>query len=54
MNIEFSWQSTPQLWMATRPDLCWCEECSRKNARGFGKTQEDAALELLEDESSRD
>ena len=49
-EIEFLWQSTPALWMAVREGKCWCPECSRKNARGFGKTQEEAAKELMENE----
>lgn len=49
-DIDYTWQSTPQLWMATRPGLCWCEECSRRNAAGFGKTREEALVELLERE----
>ena len=49
-DIEYSWQSTPQRWMATRPGLCWCEECRGKHAKGFGKTREEALVDLLERE----
>ena len=48
--IETSWQSTPVIWMAYRAGQCWCDECGRKNATGYGKTKEDAIAELLERE----
>lgn len=53
-EIEFLWQDTPALWMAVRPGKCWCPDCVRKNARGFGRTQEEAAKELMENEAQCD
>jgi hypothetical protein len=50
--IEFSWQSTPQLWTATRESYCGCGEC-RRGAVGFGKTKEAAAADLIEQEDSQ-
>ena len=51
MTIEF--HDTPLGIMATRPDLCWCEECRRKNPIGFGPTKDEAIAALLEDEEDR-
>ena len=48
--IEFSWQSTPQLWMAYREGQCFCEDCRYKATVGFGKTKEAATADLLENE----
>lgn len=52
--IELEWHSTPALWMAVRPGLCWCYECAGKHPRGMGKTKEAATANLLEREESRD
>lgn len=51
-NIEYSWQSTPQLWMAMRDNYCGCGECSRGNY-GVGKTKEEAKADLIEKEEDR-
>ena len=48
MSIEYSWQSTPQLWAAMRPDYDGAIDA--KHPIGFGKTKEEAAADLLEHE----
>jgi len=49
-NIEFEWQSTPQLWLARREGLCGCEECMRRFPYGLGRTQDEAERDLRERE----
>lgn len=44
---------SPLGWMAVRQGLCWCDECCRKNARGYGKTKEEALGALVEEETNR-
>ena len=50
-DIEYSWESTPQLWMATRDSYCGCQDCAGKVPMGFGKTREEALVDLLEREA---
>jgi hypothetical protein len=45
-EIDLSWHSTPQLWVATKKDACGCGEC--KQPYGMGKTKEQAVADLLE------
>lgn len=47
-DIEYTWQSTPQLWMAMREGYCCCPEC--RPPQGFGRTKEEALRELMERE----
>jgi hypothetical protein len=45
-EIEYTWHSTPQLWIAMREGYCGCHEC--KPPFGMGKTKEEAKARLLE------
>jgi hypothetical protein len=40
----------PLGFMAYRDGQCWCDECCRKNARGYGKTEDEAIADLIEQE----
>lgn len=53
-GFRIDFQSTPQLWMATRDGLCWCEECSTKNDYGLGKTPAEALAHLIEQELDKE
>lgn len=44
-KIEYTWQSTPQLWLASRLDGCPCPEHFKY---GMGRTKEEALAKLLE------
>jgi hypothetical protein len=48
--IEYSWHSTPQLWCATRPGYDGAPDANCPI--GFGKTEEEAAADLIEMEDS--
>ncbi len=52
-DIEYSWESTPQLWMATREGQCFCMDCAGKVPVGFGKTREEAMVDLMEREEEQ-
>lgn len=45
-DIDYTWHSTPQLWIAMRKGVCGCPEC--KPPFGMGKTKEEAEAQLLE------
>lgn len=45
MKIEYTWQDTPQLWLASSMDGCHCHEHFKY---GMGRTQEEALANLLE------
>lgn len=49
MKIEFSWQSTPALWMATFEDYDGAPDSNC--AQGYGATKELAAADLYECEN---
>lgn len=49
-TINYEWHSTPQLWVAVRDGYCGCNDCAGKVPMGFGKTKEDAAANLIEQE----
>jgi hypothetical protein len=47
--IEYSWQSTPQLWMATFDNYDGAPDSKPpRSLIGFGKTKEEAAADLVE------
>ena len=46
--IEFDWQSTPGLWMATRPDYDGAIDSKKRGLIGYGRTKEQAAADLLD------
>lgn len=50
-NIEYHWQSTPQLWMAIREG--YDGAIDSKYPQGFGRTKEEAAADLIEKEEGR-
>lgn len=50
-EIDFSWQSTPQLWAAMRKD--YDGAIDSKCPIGFGRTKEEAAADLIEQEDGR-
>lgn len=52
-SSEVEFLDSPLGLVAVRPGLCWCEECSRKNAKGFGATKEEAVADLIEEEAER-
>jgi hypothetical protein len=45
-DIDLTWHSTPQLWIAMRHGVCCCPEC--KPPFGMGKTKEEAVARLRE------
>jgi hypothetical protein len=47
--IDYTWHSTPGLYIAMREGACCCPEC--KQPFGMGKTKEEAEARLLEWES---
>jgi hypothetical protein len=47
-EIDLTWHSTPQLWVAVREGQCGCEDCAGKFPFGMGKTKE-AAVKALRD-----
>ena len=47
-RINFVWHSTPGLWGATRPDYDGAPDSH--HPQGFGKTKEEAAADLTEQE----
>jgi hypothetical protein len=47
-KIEYTWQDTPQLWLASRLNGCPCPEHFKY---GMGRTKEDALANLLEPDS---
>jgi hypothetical protein len=49
MNINYSWQSTPQLWMAVFDN--YDGAIDSKHPVGFGRTKEEAAADLIEKEA---
>lgn len=49
-DMDFSWQSTPQLWAAMRKD--YDGAIDSKCPIGFGKTKEEAAADLIERETA--
>lgn len=49
-ELELSWESTPAVWMATLPGLCWCEDCRGKHVKGFGKTKDEAVADFNENQ----
>lgn len=51
LGVDFSWQSTPQLWAAMRPD--YDGAIDSKYPIGFGKTKADAVAALIEQEDGR-
>ena len=51
-TIELDWQSTPELWMASRKGQCFCEECRYRASVGLGKTESEAVADLIEKEGS--
>lgn len=47
-DITYSWQSTPGLWAATRPDYDGAIDSKTRYLIGFGRTKEEAAEDLRE------
>lgn len=45
MNITYTWQETPQMWLASDAERCACWEHFRY---GMGRTKEEALADLLE------
>jgi hypothetical protein len=50
-DIDLTWHSTPQLWIAMRKGYCGCTACMNTQPFGMGKTQEAATKALLEYEA---
>ena len=50
-DITYYWQSTPQLWMAVFDN--YDGAIDSKHPQGFGRTKEEAAADLLEQEAER-
>jgi hypothetical protein len=53
-DLDLTYHSTPALWIATKKDACYCQDCVGKQPFGMGKTKEAAvkALQEYEDEQA--
>ena len=53
VKLHVSWHSTPALFVAVTDDYCGCEDCAGKMPQGWGKTEDAAINELLEQIAER-